>query len=144
MKKPPLLSTNTDAQTVIKRPDPVKVFFAEKPGSVETLEGHVRYRAEDALVKGKMNDQWPIQRHKFLETYDPVPPTKAGDPGSYIKKPIKVLALQLTEPIEVPVGWQNDPLHGEPGDWLIQYGPDDYGIVKSEIFDATYEIIDDE
>jgi hypothetical protein len=29
-------------------------------------------------------------------------------------------------------------LRGTPGDWLVQYGSDDWGIVRADIFEATY------
>ena len=35
--------------------------------------------------------------------------------------------------------WSNDLLQGEPGDYLVQYGPGDYGVVGREIFGKTYE-----
>ena len=34
-----------------------------------------------------------------------------------------------------------DRLHGEPGDWLLQYGPGDFGIVGDTIFAQTYEVL---
>jgi PGDYG protein len=39
----------------------------------------------------------------------------------------------------VQVGEQRDPLRGEAGDWLLQYGPGDYGVVASSVFEKTYE-----
>lgn len=135
----PELAESPEAIQVIKRCVPVKVCFANEDGVCQTLEGPVRYRAGDALLEGGHNDQWPIQRTKFFDNYDPLPPTCKGKAGQYVKKAKRVWAKRLLEPIEVPVGWQDDTLKGMPGDWLLQYGPGDYGVVKPEIFDATYQ-----
>jgi len=135
------ISQNLNAVRAIKRPVPVLVRFAETDGVCETPEGTVHFRQGDAIAEGAHDDTWPIQRQKFFERYDPVPPIGPGEDGEYVKKALPVFALRLTEPVAVPVGWQSDPLHANPGDWLIQYGLNDFGVVKPEIFEATYEII---
>jgi hypothetical protein len=33
-------------------------------------------------------------------------------------------------------------LHGQPGEWLVDYGDGSLGIVSEAIFATTYEIID--
>ena len=50
-------------------------------------------------------------------------------------------SLQMQEPFYVDVNWGSGRLEGKSGDWLLQYGPDDYGIVSKSIFEKTYEII---
>lgn len=139
----PNLKEHPGKKFAIKRPIPVEVEFAIEDGVCATPEGLVHYKAGDAVAEGNHDDQWPIQRHKFLSNYEPVPPTVAGEPGQYVKKTLKVMVLQLSESIEVPVGWQDDPLHAKPGDWLVQYGPDDYGVIQPHIFEETYEIINE-
>ena len=139
----PNLQNHPDKKFAIKRPIPVNAFFTKTDGVCETQEGLVHFKAGDAIAEGNHGDQWPIQRLKFLSNYEPVPPTSVGETGLYVKKPSKVLALQLTAPMEVSVGWQNDPLHANPGDWFVQYASGDYGIIKSHIFKETYEIIDE-
>ena len=134
------LLNHPDRKFAIKRPIPINVIFAEEDGACKTPEGLVYYKAGDAIAEGNHNDHWPIQKHKFLSNYEPVAPTLAGEPGKYIKKPSTVLALQLTESTRVSVGWQDDPLYANPGDWLIQYPSGDYGVVKTQIFEETYEI----
>lgn len=138
------ISQNLNVVRAIKRPVPVLVRFAETDGVCETPEGTVHFRQGDAIAEGAHDDTWPIQRHKFLERYEPVPPTRPGEAGEYVKRALPVYALSLTEPVAVPVGWQSDPLYANPGDWLIQYGPDDFGVVKPEIFEATYEILSEQ
>jgi len=120
----------------------MSVEIATSDGVIETLEGDVRYRAGDALLTGTRGERWPVQRHKFVASYEPVPPTKQGESGTYVKKPIVARALRIQEDFEVKVGWQPDKLRGAPGDWLLQYGPGDYGVVTASIFDQTYDLLD--
>jgi hypothetical protein len=67
-----------------------------------------------------------------------VRPTRAGETGDYRKAPSLTLALRLDHSRDVPVGWQNDPLHGRPGDWLLQYADGGYGVIKDHIFRDSY------
>ena len=39
---------------------------------------------------------------------------------------------------EVPAGSLHDPLHGHPGDWLVQHADGTYGVVQDGIFRETY------
>ncbi|MGZ8944917.1 MAG: PGDYG domain-containing protein [Methylococcaceae bacterium] len=129
------------AVQAIKRPLSVAVEFAKTGGVVESLEGAVHYRAGDVILTGVRGEHWTIQREKFEQSYAPVEPTIAGENGFYVKKPALVWAKHLTENLKVPVGWQDEPLSGVPGDWLLQYGPDDFGIIQNDIFIKTYEIL---
>lgn len=132
------------ALRVCKKPVPVDVAFAAEDGVCKTLEGEVQFRAGDALLTGSEGERWPIRRDLFLSSYEPVSPTRAGDNGTYRKRPAVAHALRLTEPATVPVGWQNDPLHGHPGDWLIRYPDGSQGIVQDSIFRETYAPADGE
>jgi hypothetical protein len=132
------LDNNPGALRVCKKPVTVQVEFAAEDGVCKTLEGEVRFRAGDALLTGGQGDQWPVRRHLFLSSYDPVPPTRRGDNGAYRKLPAIAHALRLTAPTDVSVSWQNDPLHGQAGDWLIRYADGSHGIVQDSIFRDTY------
>ena len=79
----PDLTTDPRALKVTKKPIPVSVAFAPADGVCGTLEGPVRYRAGDAILTGVQGEHWPIQRDAFLASYAPVPPTRAGEDGSY-------------------------------------------------------------
>lgn len=136
----PDLSTDPRAKRVVKRPLPVSVRFAKTDGVCQTLEGAVGYHAGDAILTGVAGEQWPVARSIFDERYGPADGTTPGNDGNYIKKPLVVFALRLDVPIEVsmPAG---GALHGALGDWLVQYGQADYGIIKDDIFCATYEFL---
>jgi len=135
------LAVDPRAQRVQKKPMPVVVCFADSDGVCQTKEGGVSFKAGDAILTGVEGEQWPIIREKFNETYEPVNPTKKDSNGKYVKKPILVYALQMDEPFYVHVSWADDRIEGQPGDWLLQYGHDDYGVVSETIFDKTYQII---
>ena len=136
-----VLEHDPAAVQVLKRPISVAVEFAKSTGVIDSLEGAVHYHLGDAILTGVQGEHWTVQREKFEQSYAPVEPTSAGNNGFYIKKPMLVWAKRLTENISVAVGWQNDPLSGESGDWLLQYGADDFGIIQNDIFIKTYEIL---
>jgi hypothetical protein len=140
----PDLAADPRALRVCKKPDPVRAEFADADGVCDTLEGPVRYKAGDAILTGVRGERWPVERESFLASYEPVPPTHDGDGGSYSKAPSLAHALRLDHACEVPVGWQDDPLHGRPGDWLLQYADGSYGVVQDQIFRATYAPASDE
>lgn len=130
------------ALRVVKKPKPVIVKFAITSGKLATLEGKVSYESGAAIITGEAGDIWPVERAKFDASYKAVNPTTHGEDGTYQKHPIEVLAIQLTEPTSVNVGYAEDPIPGQVGDWLVQYGEGDFGIVNAEIFANTYEILD--
>lgn len=125
--------------TVRKKAVPVRAVFAGHAGILATLEGSVAYAAGDALLTGVQGERWPVRRERFLGRYAPVPPTLAGEDGLYVKLPLAVSAMRMREPfyVELPQG----RLQGQPGDWLLQYGDNEYGIVAREIFEQSYDII---
>ncbi|VXC70980.1 conserved hypothetical protein [Burkholderia sp. 8Y] len=131
----PDLTRDTEARRVIKRPVPVTVRFADSDGTCETLEGPVRFRAGDAIVTGTLNEEWPVSRDRFEETYERVAE------GVYRKRPVVAYALLLKSPVRVLVGAQSDVLEGQPGDWLIQYDEGEYGIVDAEVFARVYDVV---
>ncbi|WP_290974816.1 PGDYG domain-containing protein [Herbaspirillum sp.] len=137
----PDLARHPAALRVRKLPVPVAVRWMAASGVCHTLEGPVAYAAGDALLTGVQGEQWPVAREKFLATYEPVAPTAAGMDGQYRKRPADVFALRLDQPLELDVPAAGKHLHGNPGDWLLQYAPGDYGIVAASIFDRTYQIV---
>lgn len=125
-----------------KRPIPVHVRWMRADGTCQTREGAVWYRAGDPLLTGVEGEQWTMPAASFLATYEPVAPLKPCDDGPYVKKALPVWAQRLAQPADVKVSFQDSLLHGAPGDWLVQYGPSDFGIVAAAIFSKTYDILD--
>lgn len=134
------LDADAKALSVQKKAIRVGVIFAESDGICETKEGDVAHKPGDAILTGLEGERWPIERSKFDATYEPISPTKAGESGSYAKRLIEVYALQMNDPFYVNVSWEAGRLEGKPGDWLLQYNSNDYGIVSKSIFGKTYEI----
>ena len=123
-----------------KKDLPLAVRFADTDGVMTTLEGEVAYARGDALACGVNNECWPIGAAYFARNYVPAPGTQAGQDGRYHKKPVIVAAARMAEAFSV-----NTPdgalLHGGAGDWLVQYEQGHYGIVQSDIFAQSYELL---
>jgi len=136
------IATDPRAQRARKRAVAVTVEFAEGDGTLPTIEGPVAYRRGDALLTGTHDDRWPVPRARFDATYEPQAPLRPGKPGRYLKRPLLVWALQLREPIDVRLDANRGTLHGEPGDWLVQYAPGDHSVVAAAIFAESYELLD--
>lgn len=117
----------------------VGVVFARHEGELTSLEGPNRYRAGDALVTGSTGSQWAVSRDRFDARYAAVPPTKAGEDGSYQAKPRPVLAKQMSEPFTAARSAGGDVLRGNAGDWLLQYGPGDFGVAEGQRFAKVYK-----
>lgn len=131
------ISTWPNALQVCKLPLPVQARFAAVAGICGTLEGPVAYAAGDAILTGVQGEHWTMTRAKFDHAYVPL----AGVAGQYLKRPLNVWAAPLDSAIDVPLGDRRGTLHGVAGDWLLQYGPGDFGVVASDIFDKTYRVL---
>lgn len=134
------LKLHPRALQVMKLPVPVKVCFAMSPGTLKTKEGDVTYTRGDALLTGVEGDSWPVQRSIFDATYEPIEGTRSGSAGIYVKKPIRVWAIQLDHAEDVWIGRGTNRLHGMRGDWLVEYSGERFGVVSQDIFQKTYLI----
>ena len=132
-----LVLNPAEAEPYQKKPISLKAEFAEYDGVCLTLEGEVPYHKGDAIVTGTEGETWPIKRALFEQNYEP------AEGGRYRKKPITVLALCLTEESEI-VREDGGVLKGRSGDWLVQYAPGDQAIVRSDIFEKSYERVGSE
>ena len=126
-----------------KRAHIVQVYFADHPCEVGTPEGIVHAKPGDAIVTGMFGEHWPVERDFFDVKYEAVPPLKTGVPGSYLSLPIEVVATPMHAPFEVVLADGHSRLHGQAGDWLVDYGDGNLGIVNADIFKATYEIMEE-
>ena len=131
------LATDPAAARYVKS-EMVTVAFALESGELISLEGPNRYLAGDALITGSTGSRWCVSRDRFDAKYEPVTPSEAGRDGRYAARPIPVLAKQMAEPFTAARTTGGDVLRGNAGDWLLQYGPDDYGIAEQRRFAAIY------
>jgi hypothetical protein len=120
----------------------VGVEFARQAGELISLEGPNRYRAGDAIVTGVTGTRWSVSRDRFAAKYEPVPPTAMGEDGRYAARPVPVLARQIHEAFSAERSSGGDRLHGKAGDWLLQYGPGDFGVAGQERFRRIYRRAD--
>lgn len=143
-------------QRAQKRPIPLQVHFATdadlarsdgvfESGRIRTPETAVgdegvRFSAGDAILTGTRGEQWPISRGQFEATYAPAGEGGAfGTDGPFHKVAGPVPVRRMDEAFAVTASWGE--LSGGPGDYLVQYGPGDFGIVSAEVFSDTYDMV---
>ncbi len=116
----------------------VTVIFAQQEGDLISLEGTNHYKAGDALITGSTGSHWSVSRERFDVKYEAVTSTTPGLDGSYRARPIPVLAKQIPEPFTAERSAGGDVLRGNAGDWLLQYGPGDFGVAEHHRFTQVY------
>jgi len=132
------LTKDPEAGRFIKT-EVVQVIFAQEPGALVSLEGPNHYQVGDAIITGSTGDRWSVDRHRFDAKYQPVPPTIDGQDGAYTAKPVPVWAKQINEPFTAARSAGRDVLRGDAGDWLLQYGPGDFGVCGQGRFAKVYQ-----
>jgi hypothetical protein len=138
------LRQDADARTYIKE-EIVSVNFATEPGELISLEGPNRYARGDAIITAATGERWCVSRDRFDGKYHPVAPLQAGYDGEYRNRPVQVLAKQMHSAFSIARSQGGDVLHGDAGDWLMQYAPGDFGITAAARFTRVYgEVISDQ
>lgn len=123
----------TDSFQTYKRPAKEKYEIAQEPGTIETLEGPVKYPAGYYIMTGPKGEQYPISPERFNSLKD--------DLGNGVCTPKKIIkaAKVADHSGTVDTSW-GEKLHYNPEiDVIVRHGPNDYGVVKKEIFNTTYE-----
>ncbi len=133
------LSTLPGAVRACKKEQVVRIDFASGSGIVQTLEGPVPYAPGDAIVTGSLGEQWPVTEEYLQLTYTPADGQAAGKSGKYAARPLPVTALRPNNDFYVALE-NGAVLRGGPGDWLVQYANNDYGLVKDSIFNVLYDV----
>ena len=135
------VSTYTGRILARKRALEVDVHVPSQPCAIHTREGTVQAHQGDAIVTGRAGEQWRVSRAHFPEKYRALPPTAEGRDGRYVSLTNSIMAVPMTQGFDVLLADGVSRLHGQPGDWLVDYGDGSLGIVASAIFAATYEIV---
>jgi len=137
-----LINTVTEAVTddwfktgsfeTYKLPAREKYNIATTDGTIETLEGSVRYKAGSYIMTGPKGEQYPITPERFREL--------KNDNGDGTASPKKILKLaKLADHDGIVNTSCGDPLHYTTGnDYIVKHGTNDYGVVKRDIFTQTY------
>ncbi len=131
------LATDPLAARYVKE-ETVSVEFAREAGELVSLEGPNRFSPGDALITGVTGTRWSVARERFEAKYAAVAPTRMGEDGRYAARPVPVLARQIDEAFSAERSAGGDRLTGQPGDWLLQYGPGDFGVAGQERFARIY------
>jgi hypothetical protein len=116
-----------------KRPAKERYEIATEPGTIDTLEGPVKYPAGYYIMTGPKGEQYPITPEKFAELKDDL-----GDGVCTPKKIIKMAKL-ADHAGSVDTSWGEKLQYNTGEDIIVRHGPNDYGVVKLDIFKQTYE-----
>jgi hypothetical protein len=135
------LSTDPAALRVVKD-EAVTVEFAASAGELMSLEGPNRYQPGDAIVTGATGERWVVSRERFDAKYVPEQNVVHGGPGVYRNRPAVVLAKEMHDAFSLARSDAGDILTGVAGDWVMQYAPGDFGVVKAERFAKVYKRAD--
>ena len=119
-----------------KRPAKEKYEVASEPGTINTLEGPVKYPAGYYIMTGPKGEQYPITPEKFAELKDDL-----GDGVCTPKKIIKIAKL-ADHSGSVDTSWGEKLNYNAGEDIIVRHGENDYGVVKKDIFTQTYERIE--
>lgn len=129
------------ARRVRKRARRFSVRFAPTDGLIHSLEGTVPYARGDAIVLGPAGEAWAVPPGHFQSAYTPVDGTSPGMDGAYLSQPILATAAQLAKAFKVGISGEAF-LHGQAGDWLLEYADGSRGIVAAALFSQFYELAD--
>ncbi len=122
-----------DSFKVFKKPAKERYRIAQEPGTIDTLEGPIKYPAGHYIMTGPKGEEYPISPERFKDLKDDL-----GDGVAQPKKIIK-LAKIADHSGTVDTSW-GEKMHYSPKvDVIVRHGENDYGVVKQEIFDITYE-----
>ncbi|SAL49397.1 PGDYG domain-containing protein [Caballeronia humi] len=135
------LSTDPAALRVVKD-EAVAVEFAASAGELMSLEGPNRYQFGDAIITGATGERWVVSRERFDAKYVPEQNVVHGEPGVYRNRPAVVLAKEMHDAFSLARSDAGDILTGAAGDWVMQYAPGDFGVVKAERFAKVYKRAD--
>jgi hypothetical protein len=116
-----------------KRPAKERYEIADEPGTIDTLEGPVKYPAGHYIMTGPKGEQYPITPEKFDELKDDL-----GDGVCTPKKIVKWAKL-ADRSGSVDTSWGEKLHYNTDEDVIVRHGENDYGVVKRDIFAQTYE-----
>lgn len=106
--------------------------IADNDGELDTLEGPVKYKKGYYIVTGPKGEKYPIPPEKFNELK-----TDNGDGTASPKKIVK-LAKLADHDGSVATSWGETLNYKTGEDYIVRHGTNDYGVVKKDIFQKTY------
>ena len=133
----PALHRDPEAIRVVKD-EVVDVEFATQSGLLMSAVGPNHYAVGDAILRGSTGDSWCVSRERFDAKYQPAEGQAPGAPGRYRNVPVPIWAKQIGTPFCIERQPGGDVLGGAPGDWAVEYAPNDCGLVAQARFTAVY------
>lgn len=115
-----------------KKPNPIRYETATDSGTVDTLEGPIRYEAGHKIITGPKGEKYPVSPESFHDKYD-VDDENTATP----KKIIKYAKLADHDGV-LHTSWGNLE-YTKGNDYIVRHGDGDYGAVKKDIFHQTYD-----
>ena len=111
---------------------PVHYDTATEPGTVDTLEGPMKYDTGHKIITGPKGEKYPVSPESFEDKYD-IDDEHTATP----KKIIKVAKLADHDGV-LHTSW-GDLSYTKGYDIIVRHGDGDYGAVKKDIFTQTYD-----
>lgn len=118
---------------VWKKGTPEKFRIAEKDGVLLTKEGPQKYLAGHFILTGPKGEQYSMSKETFSEL--------KTDNGDGTATPLKIpkLAKLADRDGAVLTAWGHTLQYRAKKDYIIRHGKGDYGVVKADIFQETYQ-----
>lgn len=124
----------TGSFETFKKPAREPYEIAKTDGTIETLEGPVSYKAGAYIMTGPKGEKYPVTPERFKELK-----VDNGDGTASPKKIVK-LAKLADHDGAVATSWGDKLNYTAGNDYIVRHGPNDYGVVKKDIFAQTYDI----
>ena len=119
------------AFNTFKLAKPIHYDTAIESGTVDTLEGPVRYEAGHKIITGPKGEKYPVSPESFEDKYD-IEDEHTATP----KKIVKYAKLADHDGV-LETSWGNLE-YTKGNDVIVRHGDGDYGAVKLDIFQQTY------
>jgi len=121
------------AFNTFKLAKPIHYDTAIESGIIDTLEGPVRYEAGHKIITGPKGEKYPVSPESFEDKYD-IEDEHTATP----KKIVKYAKLADHDGV-LETSWGNLE-YTKGNDVIVRHGEGDYGAVKKDIFQQTYDI----
>jgi len=110
---------------------PIHYDTATDSGTIDTLEGPVKYQAGHKIITGPKGEKYPVPPESFEDKYD------VDDEHTATPKKIIKLAKVADHDGVIHTSW-GDLEYTKGNDIIVRHGDGDYGAVKIDIFKQTY------
>jgi len=121
-----------DAFKTFKLAKSIHYDTATDSGTVDTLEGPVKYEAGHKIITGPKGEKYPVSPESFVDKYD------VDDEHTATPKKIVKYAKLADHNGVLHTSW-GDLSYTKGNDVIVRHGDGDHGAVKLDIFQQTYD-----